>query len=295
MDPTAITQTRRFNRTVVEQIGALSDRFLGRPRPMGESRALWEIGPDGLEIRTLRTRLGLDSGYASRVLRALERQGLVAVTASPEDGRVRRAELTDAGRAEYAEIDRRSDEVACNILQPLSQTQRERLVAAMAEVEHLLHASMVRVTVEDPTSQDATWCLSQYYADLNTLFETGFDVANGLPLPQQDMQPPTGLLMLARLRDRPIGCGAMKFEPNATVYLKRMWVAPEARGLGVGRRLLQALEQHALEAGARLAHLETNRALQTAISLYRSAGYSEVPPFNDEYYAHHWFEKRLVP
>jgi DNA-binding MarR family transcriptional regulator/GNAT superfamily N-acetyltransferase len=295
MDPTAITQTRRFNRTVVEQIGALSDHFLGRPRPMGESRALWEIGPDGLEIRALRTRLGLDSGYASRVLRALERQGLVTVTASPEDGRVRRADLTEAGRAEYAEINRRSDEVAANILQPLSQTQRERLVAAMAEVEHLLHASMVRVTVEDPTSQDATWCLSQYYADLNTLFETGFDLANGLPLPQQTMQPPSGLLVLARLRDRPIGCGAMKFEPNATVYLKRMWVAPEARGLGVGRRLLQALEDHAREAGARLAHLETNRALQTAIALYRSAGYTEVSPFNDEFYAHHWFEKRLVP
>ena len=99
MEQAAIALTRAFNRTAAERIGALTDRFLGRARPLGETRALWEIGPDGLEVRTLRARLGLDSGYASRVLRALERQGLVAVTASPDDGRVRCACLTEAGLA----------------------------------------------------------------------------------------------------------------------------------------------------------------------------------------------------
>ena len=72
-----------------------------------------------------------------------------------------------------------------------------------------------------------------------------------------------------------------------------MWVAETARGLGIGRRLLAELEGHARAAGARLVRLETNAALTEAISLYRSAGFREVDPFNDEPYAHHWFEKDL--
>src|SRR3712207_111138 len=106
MDPLVIERVRSFNRAVAEGIGAFDDRFLGRARPMGESRLLWEIGSSGAEVRELRARLGLDSGYVSRVLRSLEQQGLVVVRTSPEDARVRRAELTGAGLAERAELDR---------------------------------------------------------------------------------------------------------------------------------------------------------------------------------------------
>src|ERR671923_233889 len=152
MSETALEGVRAFNRTVAERIGALSDRFLGRDRPMGESRVLWEIGTDGAEVRELRARLGLDSGYASRVLRSLSRQGLVSVEPSPSEGRVRQARLTEAGRAERAELDRRSDEVAWTFLEPLTASQRTSLVAAMTEVERLLRASMVDLAVEDPRS-----------------------------------------------------------------------------------------------------------------------------------------------
>src|SRR5262245_45091811 len=96
----AIQQVRAFNRTVAERIGALSDGCLGRHRPMGEPRTFGEIGRDGTEIRELRARLGLDSGYTSRVLRSHEHQGLITVEPSPADGRVRCARLTQAGRAE---------------------------------------------------------------------------------------------------------------------------------------------------------------------------------------------------
>ncbi len=74
-----------------------------------------------------------------------------------------------------------------------------------------------------------------------------------------------------------------------------MWVAPAARGQGVGRRLLEALEDHARQLGLAILHLETNRALHEAQALYRRHGYQEVAPFNAEPYAHHWFEKRLDP
>ena len=293
MDTPSIRHVRRFNRTVAERTGALNDHFLGRGRPMGEARTLSEVGPDGVEVRALRARLDLDSGYASRVLRSLERQGLVTVDTSPEDRRVRRVRLTADGRAEWAELDRRSDDIARGFLEPLSERQRARLVAAMGEVERLLRASLVRVAIEDPTSADARWCIAQYFAELDARFEAGFDPALSLPADARELTPPSGALLIARVRRQPVGCGALKLRRDAPAELKRMWVAPEARGLGIGRRLLQALERHAREAGAAVLRLETNRALREAIALYRSTGYREVVAFNDEPYAHHWFEKHL--
>lgn len=293
MDPTAVQQIRTFNRTVAERIGALSDEFLGRARPMGESRTLWEIAPDGTEIRELRARLGLDSGYLSRVLQSLERQGLVSVETSPDDRRVRHVRLSRAGRSECAELDRRADAVAWGFLEPLGGKQRATLVAAMAEVERLLRASMVVVAVEDPTTTNARWCIEQYFAELKVRFKGGFNPALTIPADAHELVPPAGVLLIARLRGKAIGCGALKFHPGEPTELKRMWVAPEARGLGLGRRLLADLERHARDAGARIVRLETNRALREAIQLYRSSGYREVAAFNEEPYAHHWFEKQL--
>ena len=293
MDVHAIQRIRSFNRTVTEGIGALDDRFLGRSRPLGESRVLWEIGPEGAEVRVLRRRLDLDSGYFSRVLTALERQGLIAVRVSPDDRRARYATLTEAGLVERAELDRRSDDLALRMLEPLSASQREALVAAMMEVERLLQSSMVRFGVQAPTTADARWCVDQYFAELDARFESGFDPARSISADARELVPPAGLFLVARLRDRPLGCGALKFHGDGPTELKRMWVAPSARGLGVGRRLLRALEQHARDAGASAVRLETNRALTEAIALYRRSGYVEVGAFNDEPYAHHWFEKRF--
>ena len=293
MDDLEVQEVRRFNREVAERIGALTDEFLGRARPMGEARILWEIGPQGIDVRALRVRLSLDSGYASRVLRSLERQGLITVSPSADDGRVRRVESTEAGLAERAELDRRSDDLAVSILEPLSARQRTRLVAAMAEVQRLVRASMVRFTLEEPTSADARWCLEQYFSELNARFETGFDPSRSISADAQELTPPAGALLVARLHGRLIGCGALKFHEGAPAELKRMWVAPAARGIGLGRRLLQELERLAREAGVEVLRLETNRSLGEAIALYRSSGFREVAAFNDEPYAHHWFEKRL--
>ena len=293
MDAPSIQQVRAFNRTVADRIGALGDRFLGRARPMGESRTLWEIGPDGTEVRALRARLGLDSGYTSRVLRSLERQGLVTVDPSPDDRRVRHVRLTAAGLAERAELDRCSDDVARSFLEPLSDGQRARLVAAMAEVERLLCASMVGIEAEDPTTPDARWCIEQYFSELGARFEAGFDPSLSIPADAHELRSPAGALLVARLRERPVGCGALKLHSGAPAEVKRMWVAPEARGLGLGRRLLHELERYARHAGVEMLRLETNRTLTEAIALYQSSGYQEVDAFNAEPYAHHWFEKRL--
>jgi DNA-binding MarR family transcriptional regulator/GNAT superfamily N-acetyltransferase len=293
MEMPLVEQVRSFNRTITERIGVLNDHFLGRNHPLGEARLLWEIGEQGAEVRELRRRLGLDSGYVSRLLRSLEGQGLIVVGASSNDGRVRMVQLTRAGLRERAELDHRADAFALSLLEPLSESQRVKLVSAMEQVERLLIASMVQITVADPTSQDARWCIEQYFTELDKRFETGFDHTLGISAHAYELTPPSGLLLVARLREEPIGCGALKFHENTVVELKRMWVAPQARGLGLGRRLLEALENKAREAGMTIIHLETNRTLIEAIELYRHSGYKEVEAFNDEPYAHHWFEKRL--
>jgi DNA-binding MarR family transcriptional regulator/GNAT superfamily N-acetyltransferase len=294
MDDAHVGQLRRFNRTVTQRIGALDDAFLARDRPLGQARLLWEIGPDGCDVRTLRARLELDSGYLSRLLRALEADGLVDVDAGDRDGRVRRARLTPAGLAERAEYDRRADDLATSILHPLDDRQRDRLVTAMAEVERLLVASMVRVDVDDPRHPDARRCVAAYFAELAERFDGGFDATRSLPADDAALTLPAGLLLVARLHAEPVGCVALRLHPEiAAADVKRMWVAPTVRGLGLGRRLLAEIEQRAADHGVRTLRLETNGALTEAIALYRATGYREVDAFNDEPYAHHWFAKPL--
>jgi DNA-binding MarR family transcriptional regulator/GNAT superfamily N-acetyltransferase len=293
MDMPLVEQVRRFNRVMTERVGALNDHFLGRNHPLGEARLLWEIGEQGASIRELRRRLSLDSAYVSRLLRSLEKQGLVVVKRSEHDGRVGLVQLTGAGLRERIELDQRADAFARSMLEPLSENQRLKLGAAMAQVERLLLASMVQIAVADPTTQDAQWCIQQYFTELNERFEMGFDPALSISAYAHELTPPAGLLLVARLRDEPVGCGALKFHENAIGELKRMWVAPQVRGLGLGRRLLLALEHEAREAGMTILHLETNHTLTEAIEMYRHSGYREVEAFNDEPYAQHWFEKRL--
>ena len=288
-----IDRVRSFNRSVTQRVGALSDRYLARDRPLGEARLLWEIGTDGCEVRALRRRLDLDSGHASRLLRSLEAAGMVRVAPSPADRRIRVARLTSAGLAERAVVDRRSDEQAESMLAPLDHDQRERLVDAMRTVERLLTLASVEIRPVDPTHPDARQCLRAYFEELNRRSESGFDPAAGVTAEPHEITPPAGCLLIAYLRAEPVGCGAVKHLSGAPSDIKRMWVSPSARGLGIGRRLLAELEACVQRSGATVARLETNRALVEAIALYRSAGYREVPAFNDEPFADLWFEKRL--
>jgi ribosomal protein S18 acetylase RimI-like enzyme len=293
MDVSMVGQVRSFNRTVTQRIGALNDEFLCRDRPLGQARLLWEIGPDGCDIRLLRSRLDLDSGYLSRLLRALENDGLVAVEPSRTDGRVRIARLTGPGLAERAVLDRRSDDAAVAILEPLSARQRSRLITAMAEVERLLVAAAVQVTERDPRHPDARACLRAYFSELSRRFDGGFDPDRSISADDEELTPPAGLLLVAARHGEPVGCGAVKFHGDGPAEIKRMWVSPAVRGLGLGRRLLAELEARAAARGVGTLRLETNRALDEAIGLYRDSGYREVAAFNDEPYAHHWFEKTL--
>ena len=293
MDEKAIRRVRSFNRIVTQRIGALYDEYLGRDRPLGASRLLWEIENGRADARTLRARLDLDSGYLSRLLRSLEEQDLVTTEPDSSDKRVRTIRLTDAGRAELDLLNRRSDELAWSFLASLNETQRSRLVEAMGVVERLLTAGVVEVKIEPPTSEAAQFCIRSYFAELDTRFETGYDPGQSISEEAAKLTEPAGLFLVVWLRGEPIGCGGLRFHGPEPAELRRMWVAPSARGLGLGRRILSELEEHARRRGVRVVRLETNKALHEAIVLYRSSGYVEIDPFGDEPDADHWFEKRL--
>ena len=295
MDAQQIAQVRRFNRLITQRLGALDESYLARGRPLSEARLIFETGPEGAELRTLRDRLGLDSGYLSRLLRSLETQGLVAVENESADRRRRRVRLTAKGRSELAAYDRLSDALATSMLVPLGAAQRGRLLAAMADIEGLIRPSAIELRAVSPHSAAARRCLDAYFHELAARFEDGFDPEDGHAAPEREMAPPNGAFLLARIEGQAVGCGGLRRIDAETGEIKRMWTAPEARGRGVARRLLHELETLAHEAGFTTLQLDTNRMLAEAHAMYRREGYREIARYNDNPYAHHWFEKKLEP
>lgn len=149
--------------------------------------------------------------------------------------------------------------------------------------------SMVLLRPETADSDDARWLLEQYYAEIDRRFETGLDRGAILTSDPHEISPPRGVFVAGRLAGRPVACGVLKSVDPAVIDIKRMWVSDEVRGRGVGRRLLRRLVAEARAMGFGGVRLETNRALTEAIALYRSEGFVEVEPFNDEPHADHWF------
>jgi GNAT superfamily N-acetyltransferase len=164
----------------------------------------------------------------------------------------------------------------------------------MAYVERLALASQVQIEIIDPRSIDARYCLRSYFEELGRRFDAGFDPAQSISASDEEMTLPSGLLLVAYLLGTAVGCGALKLHIDTQIAeIKRMWVASDVRGLGLGRRLLERLSAEAAARGMAILRLETNRSLFEAKHLYERAGFVEVEPFNNERYAHHWFQKDL--
>ncbi|MFF1636868.1 GNAT family N-acetyltransferase [Streptomyces sp. NPDC058246] len=283
---------RRFNRYFTRRIGVLDDHYLGQDRPLGEARLLFEIGEDGASLRDLRSRLGLDAGYLSRMIRALEAQGLVRVRVHPADNRLRIAELTPAGVVEVKEQDRRSNALAEGLLSGLDARQREELTVAVAVAERLLRLAAITVERVDGASRDARDCLAAYAADIDERFPEGFDPAS-LVRPEE-VSGDAGAFLVAYEEGRPVGCGALRRLEPGVGEIRHVWVHPAARRLGLARRILDGLEDRAIERGCEVVRLDTHAVLTEAQAMYRACGYTEIPRYDDNVYAAHWFEKRLV-
>lgn len=288
-----LAQLRSFNRSFTRQIGVLDDSFLGHGRPLGLARLIFEIGPGGRPVAELRDALELDAGYLSRMLRSLEDEGLVELVDDEDDRRRRIALLTSPGRAEWRKLDDSSEAAAASILSPLSESQQGRLADALAAAERLLTAATVRFEEIDITHESARKAIDSYFVELDERFPTGFDGDAYQDEDAATMSPPNGCFLVVRSDTRVLGCGGvLNLEPGIG-EIKRMWIEPSMRGLGLGRRLLESLEGRVAEMGNRTVRLDTNSTLAEALALYNSAGYLEIDRYNDNPYARHWFEKPL--
>ncbi len=284
---------RQFQRVVTREVGALHEDFLGRGRPFGASRLLWEMGDGPVEVATLRERLDLDAAYVSRLLRSLEAEGLVATGPSPTDARAKVVAHTPAGADEAALLDKLSDDAANSLLGGLDPTERAEVDKAARTLTRALTRRHLTIEIVDPQSRDAQWCVSQFFAEIDALFDSGYDPAKAVVVGSEDLTPPRGAFLVARLHGQPVGCGGVKLPDGEPAFLKRMWVAPSARGLGVAALLLDRLEGLALAAGSSAVTLDTNSLLTAAGRLYESRGYRQVPDFNGEPHADRWYRKEL--
>ena len=285
---------RRFNRAWTQRVGVLHESFLGSGRPLGPARLLFEIGPDGAGVLALRRRLGLDSGYLSRLLRQLADEGLVEVVPDPADRRRRLATLTPRGLREWHELDDRSERLARDLVAPLSPSQRARLDEALATAELLVRAATLDLDVVPADSPEALAAVGSYFAELDQRFPGGFDPGDALTADVPTYSPPHGCFVVARDEDRVAACGGVQRLSADTAEIKRMWVHPDWRGAGLGSRMLRHLEDEAARRGHRRVRLDTNGVLSEAIAMYGGAGYRPIGRYNDNPYAQAWFEKALT-
>lgn len=286
---------RRFNRCYTQRIGVLAESYLDSGRPLGPSRLLFEIGAEGARVGDLRRRLGLDSGYTSRLLRQLEAEGLTTIEPDPTDGRQRVVRLSPAGQREWRRLDERSEDVATRLIDGLSPRHRAELATALATAERLLRAATITFDVVDPAGVEAQWALGRYFAELDARFETGFEIGAGEGDDISGLRAPHGAFLLARSDDDVVGCGGVQPLDEETGEIKRMWVHPDWRGVGLGRRLLERLEDVAGELGRHRLVLDTNASLTEAIAMYERAGYLPIERYNDNTFAQRWFAKTRVP
>ena len=287
---------RRFNRSYTRRIGLLGDSYLDTGRPLGPSRVLFELGAGPTHVGDLRRRLDLDSGYLSRLLRQLEHDRLVRSARDPSDGRQRIVRLTAQGRREWHRLDRRSEQIAARLVDPLGPRQRAALADALVTAERLLRAATVTFDEIDPGADDARFAMGRYFAELDVRFANGFDPGDGgADHDAVTMAAPGGAFVVVRTDGDVIGCGGVLRLDATTAEIKRMWIHPEWRGVGLAGRLLAHLESRALSLGRRRVVLDTNESLTEAIAMYHRLGYAPTGRYNDNPYAHHWFEKHLEP
>jgi DNA-binding MarR family transcriptional regulator/GNAT superfamily N-acetyltransferase len=287
----SVSRVRRFNRAVTSEVGALDTSFLGRGRPLGAARVLNAIGHGRGDVAELRDYLGLDSGLMSRLLRGLEDEGLITTMPHRDDARRRIAKLTRAGRHEF------------NAYETISNSQAEALLARHGKPEALLAAmdmiaaafgrSRISIKQLDPRGQEARYCLGEYYGELSRRFTGGFEVSRSRDPDANDMMSPRGAFLVAMSDGLPLGCVGLKGTGDELAEIKRLWVAPAARGLGVGRRLMDSAEDAARNLSVRILRLDTNSALAEALELYRRTGWTEIDRFNDDPYPDLFFEKQL--
>jgi GNAT superfamily N-acetyltransferase len=228
----------------------------------------------------------------SRLLRSLASEELIVTLADPSDARRRIVALTDAGEREFRAYEELSDARAHAFL-----TRARRVVNLLDAVDLVATACIgerIEIRTVSPSSEHARFCLDRYYRELNSKFDGGFDVTRSRDPDSTKMTAPLGAFLVANSDTLPVGCVGLSGDGTDLAEVKRLWVEPMARGFGYGRLLMAAIERTASELGISKLRLDTNRALPAAVEFYRRAGWQEIERFNDDPYAHFFFEKLIV-
>ncbi len=289
LDP--IARIRRFNRAVTTETGALDSSFLGRGRPLGAARVLNAIGQGMGDVGALRAYLGLDSGLASRLLRGLEAEGLIETVPGKDDARRRVARLTPSGEAEFAAYEDLSNHRASALI--ADHPKPDLLLAAMDLVATALGRDRIELIALPPDAPEARHCMSEYFNELKRRLGMTFDLEEALTDGIDAMRAPHGSFIVAISDGQPIGCAALKAQSTDWAEVKRVWVSPAARGLGLARRLMAEIEAQTHARAIPLLRLDTNHGLPEALALYRRLGWTEIPRYNDNPHATDFFEKAL--
>jgi DNA-binding MarR family transcriptional regulator/GNAT superfamily N-acetyltransferase len=288
----AIARLRRFNRVVTREIGALDTSYLGRGRPLSTARVLHMIKPQGTDVAVIRQVLGFDSGLLSRLLRGLEDEGLIKVAPDPADRRRRIAQLTPEGEAEWQVYDNLGHAKARQVFDKAGKRQ-QALIDAMDLIATVLLRDDVDIRDADPDDDAALACVGAYYRLLADKVPGTRPDMFTLPLSDAPKyRPPHGAFLIAWSDDLPIGCVSLRPLDPGVAEVKRLWINPIARGQGLGRRLMRAIEDRARTKGYTRLQLDTNSALTEAVALYRSDGWTDIPPYTTPP-ANLWMAKRL--
>jgi DNA-binding MarR family transcriptional regulator/GNAT superfamily N-acetyltransferase len=290
---------RRFNRFYTRRIGVLDDRYLHSPYSLPEVRVLYEVAHGtGTTATQLAHDLNLDLGYVSRLLTGLEQRGLIERHSSREDRRRSVISLSDAGQSAFAELDAMAHDGIAAMLEPLAPPDCDRLIQAMHTITTVLGTTVERSTpylLRQPRPGDLGWVVQRhgvlYHREYgwNTQFEAL--VAEIVARFEQQFDPARERCWIAERDGENVGSVFLVKDPEQEhiAKLRLLLVEPSARGLGIGRHLVQECSHFARSVGYRMITLWTNSVLHAARRIYEADGYRLV---HEE--PHHSFGHDLV-
>jgi DNA-binding MarR family transcriptional regulator/GNAT superfamily N-acetyltransferase len=296
--PERIDQAREFNRFYTAVIGVLQEALMRTPFTLTEARVLFELAQresartPAIEVTALRRDLGLDAGYLSRMLARFESEGLITRERVTGDARRQAVALTDLGRAAFRTLDRRSAADVGKLLGRLGEADQRRLLGAMGTIRELLGGPVQRDTIvlRPPAPGDLGWVVQRHGARYTQ--EYGWDqtfealVARIVADYAEKRDPAREGAWIAEVDGEPVGCVFCVAKDDTTAQLRLLLVEPDARGTGVGTRLVDECLRFATRAGYKRIMLWTNDVLTGARRIYERAGFELVEEEKHHSYGH---------
>ncbi|MEV5503949.1 helix-turn-helix domain-containing GNAT family N-acetyltransferase [Nonomuraea fuscirosea] len=259
-------------------IGALQAGMLDSPYSLTEARVLFELAQaERMETGELRGLLGLDAGYLSRILTRFEADGLIIRERSAADARKQLVRLTPGGDEVFTGLDARSAEVIGRLMSGLAEADQERLVSSMAAIRSLLSAAERErepYVIRPPRPGDLGWVVERHGALYSSEYGWGIEFEQLVARIVGDLDLTRDTGWIAESGGRRVGCVFYVRQDATTAKLRMLLVDPAARGLGIGRRLVEECLRHARAEGCKRITLWTRDSLVSARRIYQAAGFS---------------------